>query len=32
MAYNIIDVEGKINTDLVKKIQSIAGVVAVRVL
>jgi D-3-phosphoglycerate dehydrogenase len=32
IAYNIIDVEGNINTDLVKKIQSIDGVVTVRVL
>jgi D-3-phosphoglycerate dehydrogenase len=32
MAYNIIDLEGDINADLVKKIQSINGVVAVRVL
>ena len=32
LAYNIIDLEGDINTDLVKKIQSIDGVVAVRVL
>ncbi len=32
IAYNIIDVEGSINTDLIKKIQSIDGVVAVRVL
>ena len=32
IAYNIIDLEGDINADLVKKIQSIDGVVAVRVL
>ncbi len=32
IAYNIIDVEGDIKTDLVKKIQSIDGVVAVSVL
>jgi D-3-phosphoglycerate dehydrogenase len=32
IAYNIIDLEGDINADLVKKIQSINGVVAVRVL
>lgn len=32
LAYNIIDTEGDINSDLVKKIQSIEGVVAVRVL
>ena len=32
LAYNIIDLEGDINTDLIKKIQSIDGVVAVRVL
>jgi D-3-phosphoglycerate dehydrogenase / 2-oxoglutarate reductase len=32
IAYNIIDVEGDTNTDLVKKIQSIDGVIAVRVL
>ncbi len=32
IAYNIIDVEGDINTDLVKKIQSIDGVLAVRVI
>ncbi|KUG23031.1 d-3-phosphoglycerate dehydrogenase [hydrocarbon metagenome] len=32
LAYNIIDMEGDINPDLVKKIQSITGVVAVRVL
>ena len=32
LAYNIIDLEGDINADLVKKIQSITGVVAVRVL
>jgi D-3-phosphoglycerate dehydrogenase len=32
IAYNIIDLEGNINTDLVSKIQSIEGVVAVRVL
>jgi len=32
LAYNIIDLEDDINPDLVKKIQSITGVVAVRVL
>jgi len=32
IAYNIIDLEGGISEDLVKKIQSIDGVVAVRVL
>ena len=32
MAYNIIDLEGDIKSDLVKKIQSIDGVVTVRVL
>jgi D-3-phosphoglycerate dehydrogenase len=32
IAYNIIDVEGDISPDLVKKIQAIDGVVAVRVL
>jgi D-3-phosphoglycerate dehydrogenase len=32
IAYNIIDVEGDIKSDLVKKIKSIDGVVAVRVL
>jgi len=32
IAYNIIDVEGDINPDLVTKIQSLAGIVAVRVL
>ena len=32
LAYNIIDLEGDINTDLVKKINSIDGIVAVRVL
>ncbi len=32
IAYNIIDVEGEIKTDLVKKIQSIDGIVAVRVI
>jgi D-3-phosphoglycerate dehydrogenase len=32
LAYNIIDLEGDINADLVKKIQSITGVMAVRVL
>lgn len=32
IAYNIIDVEGDINNDLVNKIQSIDGVVAVRVI
>jgi D-3-phosphoglycerate dehydrogenase len=32
IAYNIIDLEGNINTDLISKIQSIEGVVAVRVL
>jgi len=32
LAYNIIELEGDINTDLVKKIQAIEGVVAVRVL
>jgi len=32
LAYNIIDLEGDINPDLVKKIQSIDGIVAVRVL
>ncbi len=31
-AYNIIDVDGGINEDLIKKIKSIEGVVAVRVL
>jgi len=32
IAYNIIDLEGDISPDLIKKIQSIDGVVAVRVL
>ena len=32
IAYNIIDLEGDINNDLVKKIQSIGGIVAVRVI
>ncbi|MFA5321079.1 MAG: phosphoglycerate dehydrogenase [Smithella sp.] len=32
LAYNIIEVEGDINADLIKKIQSTEGVVAVRVL
>jgi D-3-phosphoglycerate dehydrogenase len=32
MAYNIIDLEGDIKSDMVKKIQSIDGVVTVRVL
>ncbi|MDD4357591.1 MAG: phosphoglycerate dehydrogenase, partial [Smithellaceae bacterium] len=32
IAYNIIDVDGDANSDLVKKIQSIDGIVAVRVL
>lgn len=32
LAYNLIDLEGRINTDLVNKIQSIEGVLAVRVL
>lgn len=32
LAYNIIDLEGDIKADLIKKIQSIDGIVAVRVL
>jgi D-3-phosphoglycerate dehydrogenase len=32
IAYNIIDLEGDISPELVKKIQSIDGVVVVRVL
>ncbi len=32
LAYNAIDLEGDINTDMVKKIQSIEGIVSVRVL
>jgi D-3-phosphoglycerate dehydrogenase len=32
LAYNIIDLEGDINTDLIKKIYAIDGIVAVRVL
>jgi D-3-phosphoglycerate dehydrogenase / 2-oxoglutarate reductase len=32
IAYNIIDVDGGINNDLIKKIGSIEGVIGVRVL
>ncbi|MGD0209994.1 MAG: phosphoglycerate dehydrogenase, partial [Desulfomonilia bacterium] len=32
IAYNIIDVDGGINDDLIKKIRSIEGVIAIRVL
>ncbi|HON58013.1 MAG TPA: phosphoglycerate dehydrogenase [Smithella sp.] len=32
VAYNIIDVEGKISDDLAKKIQSLEGIIAVRII
>jgi D-3-phosphoglycerate dehydrogenase len=32
LAYNIIDLEGDINKDLIKKIETIGGIVAVRVI
>jgi len=32
IAYNIIEMEGDINADLIKKIQSIDGIITVRVL